>query len=317
MLSREGAKLRGRLVGAGKKRAREEEERNAAALPRAAAVDADDDEEDSRARAVTKKARYDPFEPKGKGKKKNKDRADAGAASAPPAAPPQRADERPAAASGAGGGGAGVKPDRPVPALNIVDVDVEMRDAPGDAAASRKKKKKKKKHGGDGGHSSAVGGPAPAIGPSAALSAPTQKTIIEIASSPEPQGSIQPSRATVLNNKMITSGTSCFIPTLSRLTCARAHAGTGRVGAKAQLPTNPPASPLRAPQVVPQSSPKRLDPQGRPLLNLDGPPPSSEDAQAESPKKKKRKRNKKKKAMTAASGPREIIDVDAYDDGDK
>ncbi|EJF62821.1 hypothetical protein DICSQDRAFT_56545 [Dichomitus squalens LYAD-421 SS1] len=68
--SRETAKLRNKLVTNGKKRAREDEE--ASSTPGPSAMVISDDEEESRARAITKKARIDPFAPKQKEKKKGK-----------------------------------------------------------------------------------------------------------------------------------------------------------------------------------------------------------------------------------------------------
>ena len=69
VLSRESAKLRSKLVGAGKKRAREEDQDALPSRGAPAPIVVSDDEEESRARVITKKARVDPFEAKGKKKK--------------------------------------------------------------------------------------------------------------------------------------------------------------------------------------------------------------------------------------------------------
>ena len=80
------------------------------------------------------------------------------------------------------------------------------------------------------------------------------------------------------------------------------------------------ASPARPQPSVPQPvlppSPRRLDPFGNPLLNLDGPPPDVGDEAAGLAKKKRKRRKKKKKhAMANAAMSMEVIDVDADDDG--
>ncbi|KAI1786656.1 hypothetical protein LXA43DRAFT_975636 [Ganoderma leucocontextum] len=64
--SHEASKLRSKLVGNGKKRAREDDD----ATPGPSAIVISDDDEESRARMTTKKTRLDPFAPKPKKKAK-------------------------------------------------------------------------------------------------------------------------------------------------------------------------------------------------------------------------------------------------------
>ena len=77
------------------------------------------------------------------------------------------------------------------------------------------------------------------------------------------------------------------------------------------------SSPTRPqpPKPVTQPSPQRLDPFGKPLLNLNGPPPNVGDDEAGTSKKKRKRRKKKKHAMTEATAHMEVIDVDA-DEGE-
>lgn len=63
LLSRDSARLKGKLTSTGKKRAREEGDVHAAPLP-------SDDEEESKASVIKKKAKVDPFAPKLKSKKR-------------------------------------------------------------------------------------------------------------------------------------------------------------------------------------------------------------------------------------------------------
>ncbi|KAH9927174.1 uncharacterized protein BXZ73DRAFT_102762 [Epithele typhae] len=83
ILSRDSAKLRNKLIGDNKKRAREEDQGGSRGGVPGAAAPSDDDYEESRGRVITKKARVDPFAVGGKNKKKGKDGASAPAASSP------------------------------------------------------------------------------------------------------------------------------------------------------------------------------------------------------------------------------------------
>ena len=145
VLSRETAKLRHKLVGNSKKRAREEDDAAGPATNPASRsiVVSDDEDEDSRARAITKKARVDPFAPKSKGPKKPKADPLHALASAPTSASP--AKKAAGATSPAG-------PPPPAPAhsqdaaSSSKSQDDAAEDREGPSLSTPKKRRKKKKH---------------------------------------------------------------------------------------------------------------------------------------------------------------------------
>ncbi len=134
VLSRETAKLRNKLVGNGKKRAREDDDAAGTAFANSASkpvVISDDDDEDSRARVITKKARIDPFAPKTKEKKKAKADPLKALASAPPSASPSKKPAEDASTKA------------PLP-QDTTSKEGAVED--GEGPSSPKKRRKKKKH---------------------------------------------------------------------------------------------------------------------------------------------------------------------------
>lgn len=107
-------------MGSGKKRAREDEE----PTPGQSAIVISDDDDESRARAITRKARLDPFA----AKPKKKARADPSISQVAP--PPAEAT---------------ASPSKPIPISKISDVE-EIPRPKGLASPTLKKRKKKKKH---------------------------------------------------------------------------------------------------------------------------------------------------------------------------
>ncbi|TBU49027.1 hypothetical protein BD309DRAFT_948345 [Dichomitus squalens] len=328
--SRETAKLRNKLVTNGKKRAREDEE--ASSTPGPSAMVISDDEEESRARAITKKARIDPFAPKQKEKKKGKaDQLAAQSTTSPsktaslpskprtvePATPVPLATSPPTKTA--------VSPPKANTAEHAnkySDIE-EIPEPTGVVAAALSKSAKRKKRKKDKSASTAGGepntspkasagpshtpsqskdttAPAPPRGP--AIPTGEKREVIVIKDTPPPDAPPSSFLASAL------AKAKSFLKAVS---------GDGSLAATpvASLQTSPTRP--QPPKPVPQPSPQQLDPFGHPLLNLSGPPPDVGDEEAGASKKKRKKRKKKRKhAMTDAVAHKEVIDVDA-DDGEE
>ncbi|RPD66755.1 hypothetical protein L226DRAFT_565546 [Lentinus tigrinus ALCF2SS1-7] len=283
VLSRETAKLRNKLVGNSKKRAREEEDAlgsssaNAASQP----IIISDDEEDSRARVITKKARIDPFAPK---TKENKKKGKADSVQALPSAPPAASPSKKAAAQEASTTG-------PLP-QDIASKGAVVED--GEGPSTPKKKKKKKKHKA---HSDGAGDP------QSIASAPREPASMPVSGKHGTEASAAPgvSEPSLSAKLPIPVSTKAPSPKLALN------------DAPSSQPQNP-ATPVRPPSAAPQSSPLRLDPFGKPLLNLSGPPPVADEEQSASPKKKRKRKKKKKQAVSAPDVAANPVEPDGQDE---
>ncbi|TFK92825.1 hypothetical protein K466DRAFT_594862 [Polyporus arcularius HHB13444] len=277
VLSRETAKLRNKLVGNGKKRAREDDDAAGTASANSASKPvaiSDDDDEDSRARVITKKARIDPFAPKTKEKKKAK--VDPLQASAPPSASLSKKPAEDASTKA------------PLP-QNTSSKEVED----GEGSSSPKKRRKKKKHKSHG--DDAV----PPEDPQSIASAPRETATTLLGK--------DRSDANVVNASTPDKGPSCV-----KLPVTAGHV----LGDVASSQPHAPATPARAPSTA-QSSPQRLDPFGMPLLNLSGPPPAAEDEQPAPSKKKRKKKKKKKQKVASDVDGAARPDGDGDDDDEE
>ncbi|KAI0774053.1 hypothetical protein C8Q74DRAFT_1267964 [Fomes fomentarius] len=286
ILSRETAKLRNKLVGNNKKRAREDDETNGP-RPAPQAIVISDDDEDSRARVIAKKARVDPFAPKTKEKKKGKTDTPQALASTPVISPSKKT--------------VGVPRDEPAPgtAASTAHTAASVESDHDAVSSTSKKRKKKKKH-----NTHAAGGAA-------------REGFGSALTSSSPQGATASTKAEVID---ITQSPSRNFSSPAIKPAAAMAVGTStsrsisNTGATQSTTSNTPSTPARAPTIAPQSSPQRLDPFGMPLLNLSGPPPDVGDAETNSPKKKRKKKKKKKKGVAEPSANTDVIDVDGDDD---
>lgn len=307
VLSRETAKLRNRLVGNNKKRAREDDE-TSGLRPAPQAIVISDDDEDSRTRVIAKKARVDPFAPKTKEKKKGKTDTPKALASTPVTLLSKKT--------------AGVPRDEPAPgtaastARTAASVESDNDAAP---STSKKRKKKKKKHNTHADGGAAQDGPGSAPTSSSPQDKPcatasTKAEVIDIIQSPSRNFS-SPAVKSAAVMVIGTSPSSKFKilqePSVSDSTYTGSISNTG---ATQSTTSNAPSSPARAPTIAPQPSPHRLDPFGMPLLNLSGPPSAIGDAETNLPKKKRKKKKKKKKGVAESSATTDVIDVDVDDD---
>ncbi|KAI0751528.1 hypothetical protein C8Q80DRAFT_1157791 [Daedaleopsis nitida] len=300
ILSRETAKLRNKLIGSHKKRAREEDD-HSGPITESKPIVISDDDEDSRARVITKKARVDPFAPRSKQKKKGK------------ADPHRRRRTTSPLAKGS------------AVATELEDVDMvpadDMPDVTGALPTPSKRRKKKKKHKTQGdGRTQAATTPdsthaanATAPPPETAPAGSRMREVIEIADTPP----TAPSPLPPLGSPARGGAKPQPPPPPKAASSSGAPSGPGRgsvVAAAAAATSTATTTAVRPAADLPQSqsTPRRLDPFGFPLLNLSGPPPGIEDAPMGSPKKKrKKKKKKKKKGGAEIPGNGEVIDVDA------
>ncbi|KAI0772008.1 hypothetical protein BD413DRAFT_547647 [Trametes elegans] len=270
VLSRETAKLRGKLTGKGRKRGREDEED--AAPPSAGAgagvgagtgsTGESEDEDDSRARAITKKARVDPFAPKTDKRKKKKKAKEGDAVAAPAGGKTTAAPSVPPAA---GEVGVGVREEMSV--ARVTGETPPEKDA-AQTSSPRKKKKKKKHKGGEDGSPHGT-----------SITAPQDPT----AGSPSIASKPAPTESHASHNppETLAEGTK------------RVHGVSSSSSRPAQSSTT--HASITSPAVVATAS---HNPLAVPLLNLSGPPPDTEQGHSESPKKKRKRRKKKKKTVT-------------------
>ncbi|OBZ76464.1 hypothetical protein A0H81_03746 [Grifola frondosa] len=273
VLSRNAARLKNKLSGkSGKKRMRDEE-------PEAAAPPSDDEEE-SRAGAIRKKAKLDPFAKKAKGKKK-KVRIDVPYT---PSAPATSTLLEPAI----------IEEGHVAVELKFPEMDVDVVGQLDSRTSSHRKKKKKHRH-----KKRRTAGSPNVDSPQSQPVASTSKA------PPSP-----PLHREVIE---ISDGSSGLPPKVGQ----SSSPVVGKTGG-APSATHSPAKgtvAMTSTQRSPSSSAshrkshaKYFDIFSLPLLNLDGPPPGVAGSESASPRKK-RKRKKKKKA---SANP--VIDVDALPD---